>query len=335
MANRTIEIEPNPATGRLVSNSGYGALINVTGTNLGDAPPVVLYQDWGDTIVNARASKVPDIGVVAESDNTERCISSWGSKGLGSRTGEGANPRTGLSFIFSAPIKNFYAATDMSIPSGWTFSGAAAPNETPTPLTSALKILWLFDGPNDPVDRADLVIGSWTGAAFQLVGNQSGTSFSGSDSMDFAGWNYFSGYCVAGADPFTQGEWQYQMANANLPNTIWQKSAPAYLAGVIAAQYDRANIYGWSGTNNANDPATSLHVSSFVYVAGSNTDSVKSRIELTNNATYASATKVRPIPPDVWTTTSIKCAIPQHIIDQGFTHYRVITNTNQTIDGAL
>lgn len=335
MRARTIDIEANPVTGRLVSNSGYGATIEVSGSNFGNAPPVILYQDWGDRIANAAASKTPITGNIPESDGTERCVSSWGIKGLGSRTGNGANPRTSQSFIFNSPVKNFYAATDMSIPSGWTFSGAAAQNETPAPLTSALKILWLFDGPGDPVDRADLVIGNWGGASFQMVGNQSGTSFSGSSSMDFSGWNYFSGYCVAGADPFTQGEWQYQMANSNLQNTIWQKSAPAYQAGVIAAQYDRANIYGWSGTNNGNDAATSLHVSSFVYVAGSNTDSVKSRIELTNNSVYTSATKVRPIPHDIWTTTSIKKAVPKHIVDQGFTHYRITTNTGQTIDGAL
>jgi len=191
MRARTIDIEANPVTGRLVSNSGYGATIEVSGSNFGNAPPVILYQDWGDRIANAAASKTPITGNIPESDGTERCVSSWGIKGLGSRTGNGANPRTSQSFIFNSPVKNFYAATDMSIPSGWTFSGAAAQNETPTPLTSALKILWLFDGPGDPVDRADLVIGNWGGASFQMVGNQSGTSFSGSSSMDFSGWNYF------------------------------------------------------------------------------------------------------------------------------------------------
>lgn len=335
MATRTIEIEANPATGRLVSNTGYGAFIDVSGTNFGDAPPVIVYQDWGDRIANNVAPQIPIIGQTAVYGADARCISSWGLTGLGSRTGDGLNPRASQSFVFSAPVKNFYAATDMSIPTGWTFSGAAAPNETPTPLTSALKILWLFDGPNDPTDRADLVIGNWGGASFQMVGNQSGTHFAGSEAIDFLGWNYFSGYCVAGADPFTQGEWQYQMANANLPNTIWQKSAPAFPVGVLAAQYDRANIVGWSGTNNANDAATSMHVSSFMYVAGSNTDSVKSRIELTNNATYSSATKVRPIPPDVWTSTSIKCAIPDHLISAGFTHYRITTNTGVIVEGVL
>lgn len=334
MADRTIEIEENPANGRLVSNTGYGALIDVSGVDLGDAPPVVIYQDWGDNIVGISAAIVPEIGIKCAAP-VSNIIASWGSAGVGSRSGVGANDRIGLnSFVFPSPLKNFYASCNMSIPSGYTFSGASAPNVTPFPLTSALKLLWLIDGDEDKADKADVIIGTWTSAAFQMLGNQSGTTFNGSGVMDFAGWNYFAGYCVAGADPYTQGEWQYQMTNANLPNTIWNKSAPAFQAG-MPAQYTRANIIGWSGTNNGNDPATSMHVSEYVYVAASDTDSVKSRIEITNNATFSLATKCRPIPPDIWTTTSIKKAVPQHIVDQGFTHYRITTNTGQTIDGAL
>ncbi len=312
----------------------------INGSNLGSSPPVLLYMDWHYARTDEPSVLQPLIGGAMTGAVNVR--SAWGRNGIIHRAGgttEATNAATQLTFVFPAPIRNIYAGFDMAIPAGRNFNAAANPNEKPFPIASALKQLWFFDGPPDPADKADLVIGSWTSAAFQMVGNTSTILLTHTPNVDFAGWNHFQGMAIAGADPFVDAGYSRASASNIIDKTRSSVDTvtPAFGGGATAAQYDRATFYGWSGSNNGNSLAMAQHAMSYLYIAGSNSDSVKSSIELTNNSVYANSTNTRLFADKnlLWSNTLIDFTVPWHLITQGYTHYRVTTNTGQVFDGAL
>lgn len=314
--------------------------VSISGSSLGTPPPVLLYMDWHYARTDEPSTLQPIIGSVM--GGTTNVRTAWGRNGIIHRAGgttEGTNDATQMTFVAPQPFKNFNVGFDMAIPAGRHFNSAANPNEIPIPAASALKQVWLFDGPPDDPSKADIVIGTWTTAAFQMLGNQSSLNMTHTSNVDFTGWNFFQGMSVAGADPFVNPGYSVAKASNSIDKTRVQidTTTPSFGGGASDARYSHITFYGWSGSNNGNSLAMAQHAMSYLYVAGADNDSVKAQIELTNHVTYSESTKTRLFidPNRVWTASNISFTVPWHLIQQGYTHYRVTTQNGQLFEGAL
>lgn len=336
-----VNVDSPPISSRhYLGNRKKAKRVIINGTNLGPQPPVLLYFDVNDARTDEVAPQQAIIG--GTMSGTTNIATAWGRNGITHRQGgttEGTNVATQMSWSTGTPFRNFNVGFDMAIPEGRHFNSAANPGEIPSPAASALKQVWLFDGPPDDPTKADIVVGTWTTASFQMLGNQSSLNMNHTSNVDFTGWNYFQGMSIAGADPFVNPGYSRTLAaNANI-NTVTSvnTTTPSFGGGAANAQYSHITFFGWSGSNNGNSLAMALHAMSHLYVAGANDDSVKACIELTDNAVYANSKRTRFFyaPNVVWNSTLIDFTIPWHLLDQGFTHYRVTTQTGQVFNGAL
>lgn len=308
----------------------------INGSGFGLPPNIVMYRDWSRDATGAMSLTNNMVGPDFQLDQgiTPTIFDVYGRSCVGMREGgtnAATNNRRTTFFYVLPPFKNFRMGSDMAVPAGRTFAGVSAPRTLPT--ASAIKWDWLFDGAPDPANKADVVCASWTAVNFGFVGNSCPYNVGGTSSFDFDDWNYFQCSQVAGASPFVDnGVETFTVTNSIIgTQTNSQTNVPSFGSGADTAQYDRHFVNAWDSAVSAD---LCLHTKSYIYLAVSSDDNCNQRIELMNNATYASATKVRLIPYKSWTDTQVKFSRMPHYVTQGYTHYRLTAGANSII-GAL
>lgn len=322
-------------------NKPQSGSISISGTNLGSPPPVVLYTDWSDASLGAMSLTNGGVGPdYLVSERLPNILSAFGRNGVGMHEGGtnyATNNRNTSVVAQFTPKKNFSISTSIAVPSGRHFPAASAPNQLPSPISSALKVLWLFDQPPDSPTKADIVLPSWIGDSLNLLGNNTPINIYGGNLFDFTGWNYFKGKVIAGANAFVSpAQSLLELANAvNGVSVDTDNTTPAFGNGADTAQYDRVVVGGWTGANNGNSMDMAQVLINYIYLAMADDDTVNAEVELRNHATRSSATELRLIPPTIWTSTNIAVTVPAYMMYLGFTHYRVTTQTGQVFDGAI
>lgn len=310
--------------------------VTVSGSGFGLPPNIVLYRDWSRDSTGAMSLINNMVGSNFQLDQgiVPNVATAFGRNGVCNREGgtnAATNNRRTTFFTMLPAFKNFRIGNDMAVPAGRTFAGSATTATLPS--DSAIKWVWLFDGAPDPANKADVVMPSWTSVNFGFLGNSCPYNVGGTSTFDFNDWNYFQGSQVAGVSPFVNnGVETFTVTNSIIgTQTNTKTDVPSFGAGADTAQYDRIYITAWDIGMNVD---LCLHLMSYIYLATSNDDNCNQRVELMNNATYASATKVRLIPYKSWTDTQIVFSKMDHYTTQGFTHYRITAGANSII-GAL
>jgi hypothetical protein len=234
--------------------------ITRTGASFGTAPTVILFGDWADKTPGG-TSALDDL-IVGEwtqghygSGLLSKYFEAFGQTGISLREGgtdeDTDNRLTGFVKNFTA-TKNLFIYHEMAVPAGRTFPGAST-TET-MPAFSSSKPCWPSKNPLDDLAQPDTVIGSWTTANFNFVGNECPYNLSMGSSFDFAGWNGFSGYQIAGTDPqFDFGEMRASKTNASgtVVTTITNK--PAFRRQSTILVTTAANNTLYSVTINGED----------------------------------------------------------------------------------
>lgn len=312
--------------------------LSIVGTDFGTGPNVLLYADFTTLPTNSNAPlNCASIGLFdLDPDKGSRIPpirTGWNNRnGIGIREG-GTNASTNnrlTGFRLQYPEKtNFFASYEMCVPQGRYFSGATDFRSFPN--ASTIKPLWLFRGAPDSATEADIVLGSYSTPNFMFNGNQAaGTTYMADQAnFDFTGWNSFSGYIIAGADPFVDnGEKWSVMTSSSGSEIDTVTNIPAFGGGATTAKYNYLQFPGWSG-NGSQD--YTQHLFSYVYFAVANDNSVKARVELINNATYANATIRRVIAARSWINTNVIIKASPGML-QGITHVALTrANGTQTI----
>lgn len=330
------------ALDELQSGITSGSLNRIYGSGFGSGPNVVLYGNWMDKVVDSTASISDMIVGGWDSGNYATGLLPKIKSGIGGKTGitlrEGGttastdNRLTGFVKQFS-PFTNFFIGYEICVPSGRYFPGASEPETLPA--ISSFKPIWLSDQALDSATKADVVLGSWTGADFNFVGNNCPYNIYMDSVFNFNAWNGFAGYAIAGADPFVNnGEMVSFKTSASGTTIDTVTNVPAFGASATAAQYTHVNFPAWSG-NGSQDLAQALY--GWLYLATGSDDAVKKRLELTNNITPASATKRRQIPHVTWTDTYIDYD-PDLLTDEvveGMTHICVMSGSTVLASRAI
>jgi hypothetical protein len=298
--------------------------ITVTGTGFGTAPVVEMFADYMSK-TNGSSATLDDLDYGGSYDSGHyltgllpKYFTAFGKSGLSQRQGGltvETNQMTGFIKIFSSPLTSFFAAFERCTPPDKYFSGATEVGVLPDASTD--KPMWFQNGAHGN-GQADVVLASYAGASgFVMTGNAINYIVYGTNSYDFNGWNSFSGWQTAGADPDTDNATiGFVITNANGTTTHGRSDVPAFL-NTIPAQFDRVEFPGWAG--NPTSQANSQTLFSWVYVSRH-----RSRIELINTSNNSSATTIRRIAlPLAWSDTSITFN-PSAEMRDGATHYRIV-----------
>lgn len=326
----------------LQSGVSSNNLSRITGSGFGTGSSVVLFGNWMDKVVDSTASISDMIVGGWDTGNYATGLLPKIKEGIGGKTGitlrEGGtnastdNRLTGFVKQF-APFKNFFIGYEMCVPSGRYFPGASSADTLPG--ISAFKPIWLSDQALDSATKADVVLGSWTGADFNFVGNNCPYNIYMDSIFNFNAWNGFAGYAVAGADPFVNnGEMVSFKTSASGTTIDTVTNVPAFGASATDAQYTHVNFPAWSG-NGSQDLAQALFA--WVYISTGSDDSVKKRLELVNNLTPSSVTKRRQIPHIEWTDTYIDYdpGLLTSEMVEGMTHICVMNGTSVLASRAI
>lgn len=311
--------------------------ITITGTGFGAGPTIAIFAKWTDGVNGEEIPlSSPDIGADFDTGNYATGFKSKYFT-LGDTTGasfrEGGtdastdNRLTGFVRILSA-FDTYLAAHDMGVPSGRNFSGVATANTLPS--ISSYKGLWLSDEALDNLTKADIVLPSWTTAAFQIAGNQAEAPITMTTDFDFDEWNSYLVYQEPGADPFVDNG--ITEASVTIPSqgttTVLKTDAPTFNSSATAAQYTHVNFPAWSG-NGSQD--LTQHLFRYFYLAtGAN---ARARLELGNNSTYTNCTERRVVPHDSWSSTEVIATLDT-LQAQNMTHW-FITNASGTQQSGL
>lgn len=313
-------------------------LIVITGAGFGAGPNVVLFKDYASRDVGGTAELSDGTGV-GDFDFAHYATSLLPTyQSIGGKTGitmrEGGtdpnvdNRLTGFVKILD-PFTDYLIAFDMGVPPGRNFSGASEPETMPS--VSALKTAWLSDGALDHVEKADICTPSWTSASFALGGNNSSAHLSMGSAFDFNAWNGFLCCQIAGADPFIDNGYSETLLTTSAGTTVKTRTnMPTFpLGNAQAAQYTHLSWPAWSGNGSQ---TLTQHLYSYIYFAvGPN---ARARVELLNDADYASATKRVALPPYSWTDTKIT-VVPPASLKSDMTHYCVTTAAGDRTMGEL
>lgn len=299
------------------------APITVTGTGFGSAPYIEAYGEYM-TKPNGADATLNDLDIGGSFDSGHyltgllpKYFTAFGKSGLSQRQGGSTvetNPQTGFVKIFSSPLTSWFAAYERCTPPGKYFSGATEFGVLPNLASD--KLMWFQNGVHGN-GQADVVLGSYAGASgFVNTGNAINYVVWGASSYDFNGWNSFSGWQIAGADPDADNaNCGLVITNAFGTTVHTRNDVPAFL-NTIPAQLDRVEFPGWCGNGNQ---ANTQGLVSWFYISRH-----PSRIELINTHDNSPATTVRRlVVASSWSDTSITFN-PSEEMWAGATHYRIV-----------
>lgn len=317
------------------SNRDGDVTLTINGTGFGSAPNILLWAKGtdGDEGVEVLES-YPEIGAFGGLNFARpKYYSLDGSTGIsGSQGGIISTENEKCSFILSFPPCTEYFArysTGVNAAAGRTTSGAAAPYAKPT--DSVRKCLWFFSGAPDSPTEPDLVIGTWTGAAFYIGGNQAETYlYLGSD-MDFDKWYSIGCYQKAGVDPVVDNGVTIASLSTHAAGTyVATETDKPTFPNIGTPAYDHLTFQGWKG-NGSQDLTLDLY--RYLYIAtGVNAGS---RVELGESALYSNCNEPVVAPHATWTETTYISLPIDSKMRKGKTHWFQFVDGIQVDSGLI
>ncbi len=297
------------ATGTLTRQ----ATLTITGHSFGGSgPSVLLFEDFEEAGAVA-GNNVPTTG---------QFTGSWTTNGAG------GFPQVTYdsNFLSGALSGRMYGATQVAeilvslpsvieifisywvmVPAGTYFPSATAVQTFPT--GSAWKFCWLYDAHTDGTD-SDVCLPSYIGnSLFKLTGNAN-VNLGASIGTQLWVWDAWQRQTIwAQADPNnlqTNGNFFWQWLSAanglSVPRSDFTNSTPIFAPGNYSPTvYKNLKFAGFMNSNQTNVRP----VYDDIYVAtGSNS---QARVELGDQATYNSCTKLHLQIPTSWNANSITC----------------------------
>jgi hypothetical protein len=298
----------------------------VTGSGFRSGPTIALYDTFNQG-TNNQVVNVNTATVGRWLRNTSPYFKSYLTDEMGfaaNRMPYGADYENRIgTMVASLPVKanQIFVSYSIYLPPGATFSGASATKTWPS--VPSWKMAWAMDteGGFGNDGRANIILPNSNGNGnFAIDGNAGDllqsippatyrgytmTPSSPSAFKNYWDWDHPNSMAFmlkpdAANLLSTSGEIYWRIANSQ--NKLTEQSITNVVAALTGTsmRYDIVNFPGWWGNG---DSANFQAIYDNVYIAyGSN---VKARVELTDSATYASSTKIYPVPYTQWTDTQI------------------------------
>jgi hypothetical protein len=303
-----------------------GNEITVRGTDFGEAPKVVFFENFENTSFTDKLSllatgNIP-LGRIAEKEADGNYVHQAKDH---SKAALGRRADAPITVLFGKHYTEAFISFSVKVPEGTNFAGAASEKIFPT--VSSWKFAWLMStgrGFDDPT-KFDVCLPTHVGkGSFSLAGNSGslGSINRGVEWWEWDNFNHMTSYVrIDPSAPREEPIEYFWSVTNNLTVLKREGRAPASNFSKTDYQFDRVLIPGWWG-NGDNSNFNGLYDNIYVAVG----ENSLARIVITDNEKIINSSFSITIPAKEWKNEEIKLDLSN--LPKGLNHFIHVYDRN-------